>query len=173
MPLWMLLILFYRDLLMAYMRSLAAIKNVAMGARWSGKAKAAIQAVAIQLVAMLVLAKAMAADGAGVEGTDFWWPVVFGWAAGVCFLFAIRLRDPKLWVVAAFGVGNVVFLAAYWAFFSTAGAAPAWVLQVVAWADDIAFWILAFVTLLTAASLADYVRVVAALWRSERQAGGN
>ena len=44
MPLWMLLVLFYRDILVAYMRSMAAARGVVIAARTSGKIKAIIQA---------------------------------------------------------------------------------------------------------------------------------
>lgn len=168
MPLWMLLIIFYRDLVMAYLRSLAAIKNVAMGARWSGKTKAAVQAIAIQLVALLLLARSMAEHGHSTQATDYWWPVAFGWAAGIGFLVAIKLVHPKLWIVAVFAAGNIVFLSSYWVFFSVSDAAPTWVSTIVSKTDDICFWILAFVTILTAASLVDYIKVVTVLWKSEK-----
>lgn len=53
MPIWMLLIFFYRDSLTSFLRVLSGLKGVAMGARISGKIKAWVQAVAMFAV-MLV-----------------------------------------------------------------------------------------------------------------------
>jgi CDP-diacylglycerol--glycerol-3-phosphate 3-phosphatidyltransferase len=55
MPLWMLLIFFYRDMIVSYIRSMAAMKKVAMGARFSGKVKALFQGIAQQVVGLLLL----------------------------------------------------------------------------------------------------------------------
>jgi CDP-diacylglycerol--glycerol-3-phosphate 3-phosphatidyltransferase len=47
LPLWMLLCLLYRDQLVAYLRIDAARRGADVGARWSGKLKAVVQAAAI------------------------------------------------------------------------------------------------------------------------------
>lgn len=47
MPLWMLLIFFYRDSLASMLRILSALKGTAMSARMSGKIKAFVQAFAM------------------------------------------------------------------------------------------------------------------------------
>jgi CDP-diacylglycerol--glycerol-3-phosphate 3-phosphatidyltransferase len=46
MPVWIFIVVLYRDLWVSFIRVLAARKGSTMGARWSGKAKAWIYAVA-------------------------------------------------------------------------------------------------------------------------------
>lgn len=53
--LWMILVIFYRDSAISFFRSVAAVRNVVVGARPSGKVKAIVQGVGTQIV-FLVLA---------------------------------------------------------------------------------------------------------------------
>lgn len=50
MPIWTLLVFFYRDSLASFLRILSALKGTAMAARMSGKVKAVVQATAVFLV---------------------------------------------------------------------------------------------------------------------------
>ncbi len=155
-PLWIPLVLFYRDMMVAYMRSLAAIKNFAMGARWSGKTKAALQVIAIQVIVVLLVADALANPDVQVTAAGFFAPIAATVLAGIAFIAAFRIWDRMLWVVVAFLVFNVGLLTYFWF------ARPAF-----AWAHDAIFWIMATVALVTALSLLDYMRVVVSLWREE------
>jgi CDP-diacylglycerol--glycerol-3-phosphate 3-phosphatidyltransferase len=42
-PIWLVIILFVRDIIVAYIRTYMSLMGIAMGARWSGKAKALVQ----------------------------------------------------------------------------------------------------------------------------------
>ena len=42
-PIWLVIILFVRDIIVAYIRTYMSLTGVAMGARWSGKLKALVQ----------------------------------------------------------------------------------------------------------------------------------
>ncbi|MBN2816220.1 MAG: CDP-alcohol phosphatidyltransferase family protein [Campylobacterales bacterium] len=42
-PIWLVIVLFVRDIIVAYIRTYMSLMGIAMGARWSGKAKALVQ----------------------------------------------------------------------------------------------------------------------------------
>ena len=54
LPLWMLLVFFYRDVSVSYYRAFAAQRNVTMAARVSGKVKAVVQGVGVLLVCVVL-----------------------------------------------------------------------------------------------------------------------
>lgn len=54
-PLWIVIIFFYRDIMVAYLRSFLASKGVVMGARASGKIKAFAQGAAILGVILVTI----------------------------------------------------------------------------------------------------------------------
>lgn len=56
-PIWLVIILFVRDIIVAYIRTYMSLMGIAMGARWSGKAKALVQfgGQYLLLFALLVL----------------------------------------------------------------------------------------------------------------------
>ncbi|MFA4985812.1 MAG: CDP-alcohol phosphatidyltransferase family protein [Candidatus Brocadiia bacterium] len=56
-PFWMLIILFFRDMIVAYVRIGAALNNIVMGARFSGKLKAMIQGGGIFIIIAVLLAR--------------------------------------------------------------------------------------------------------------------
>lgn len=58
MPLWMLLLCIYRDSIVSTLRSLSASQQIIVGARFSGKLKAIVQAIAIFAVIIVELLKA-------------------------------------------------------------------------------------------------------------------
>lgn len=145
MPLWMLLVLFYRDIVVAYMRSMAASRGVVVAARTSGKIKAIIQAAGIQLVMMLLVAQALA-SGDDPSLPAFWSPVVAATILTLAYLYLLRLWERILWLLGIVAVAATAILWALWAWrpqFDT-----------VEWS----FWILGAVTLGTAWSLFDYTR---------------
>lgn len=53
--LWMIVLIFYRDASISFFRSVAAIRNVVLAARPSGKLKAVVQGVGTQLVFLLLV----------------------------------------------------------------------------------------------------------------------
>ena len=48
--LWMVIAIFYRDSAISFFRTVAANRNVVLGARWSGKAKALVQGFGTQII---------------------------------------------------------------------------------------------------------------------------
>ena len=54
-PIWMILILFYRDSTVAFVRALAANRNKIVSARTSGKRKAMTQAIGINVIVFLTI----------------------------------------------------------------------------------------------------------------------
>lgn len=53
--LWMIVLIFYRDASISFFRSVAAVRNVVLAARPSGKLKAVVQGVGTQLVFLLLV----------------------------------------------------------------------------------------------------------------------
>lgn len=86
--LWMLLVLFYRDSLVAVLRTFSAAHNIVMAARLSGKIKAFAQGFVINLVLLFIVFDAWSAAhgtpirvGSTVIGSEFlrssaWWALV-------------------------------------------------------------------------------------------------
>ena len=119
MPLWMLLVLFYRDVCIAYYRSFAAQRNVTMAARFSGKAKAVIQGVGALLITLVLFSEQLTLElnaGAGLSVSDqsFYGVMVGGWLLLVGFLVAFRLRGYIIWVILAVGGGSSLVAIALW-----------------------------------------------------------
>lgn len=54
--LWMIIVIFYRDSSISFFRSVAAVRNVVLAARQSGKAKAVVQGVGTQVVFLALVA---------------------------------------------------------------------------------------------------------------------
>lgn len=72
--LWMILVIFYRDSSISFFRSVAASNNVVVGARKSGKIKAIVQGVGVQVCFLfLVLDKMYTVDWFGAVP---WWSMV-------------------------------------------------------------------------------------------------
>ncbi len=58
--LWMIMVIFYRDASVSFMRSVAAVRNVVVAARPSGKLKAVVQGVGTQVVFIALVLHAYA-----------------------------------------------------------------------------------------------------------------
>jgi len=97
-------IIFYRDAIVAAVRTFAAYENVILAARWSGKLKAVFQSIGITAVLILILAygrSTLAADT----------------AAGY-----VRAARGIVWVVAvATGLSGVDYVYASWPLISRFG----------------------------------------------------
>lgn len=73
--LWMIIVIFYRDSSIAFFRTVAAVRNVVLSARPSGKIKAVVQGVGTQ-VAFLSLALADLAPNAPIPAYLPWWSML-------------------------------------------------------------------------------------------------
>lgn len=84
--LWMLIAIFYRDSSVSFFRSIAAVQNVVVAARPSGKIKAVIQGVGTQLVFALLVAKAYFPSVTWLSDAP-WWVMLFVTLATVLSFF--------------------------------------------------------------------------------------
>ena len=75
LPLWMIIILFFRDMIVAYIRVGAALMNVVMASRTSGKIKAIIQAIGIFVALAALLMKEHGIAIFPAE-TVIWWAML-------------------------------------------------------------------------------------------------
>ncbi|HMV67050.1 MAG TPA: CDP-alcohol phosphatidyltransferase family protein [Myxococcota bacterium] len=73
--LWMILVIFYRDSTIAFLRSIAATRNIVIAARQSGKLKAVIQGVGTQ-VCYLALVLGALLPGQAWLGEVPWWTML-------------------------------------------------------------------------------------------------
>lgn len=74
--LWMILIIFYRDSSVSFLRTVAAVRNVVVAARPSGKFKAVVQGVGTQVVFLALVAAAYLPDVAVLAQVPWWTMVV-------------------------------------------------------------------------------------------------
>ncbi len=54
-PVWMVAIIFYRDIMVAVLRNFGVLSNVVIAARWSGKLKAIVQGTVVNLIIALIV----------------------------------------------------------------------------------------------------------------------
>jgi CDP-diacylglycerol--glycerol-3-phosphate 3-phosphatidyltransferase len=113
MPLWMLLIFFYRDMVVAYLRSMAAIQNVAMGARFSGKVKALAQGLGQQVVALLLLTRAIHLDGPG-SALSYFGPIAGGFVLWIGILAGFKATPKMLAIILPFGLVSAGVMTVLW-----------------------------------------------------------
>jgi CDP-diacylglycerol--glycerol-3-phosphate 3-phosphatidyltransferase len=52
---WMVAIIFYRDIMVAVLRNVGVLSNVVIAARWSGKLKAVVQGTVVNLIIALIV----------------------------------------------------------------------------------------------------------------------
>ncbi|MCD6404524.1 MAG: CDP-diacylglycerol--glycerol-3-phosphate 3-phosphatidyltransferase [Planctomycetes bacterium] len=85
-------IIFYRDALVASVRTVAAYENVIVAARFSGKLKAVVQSIGITTVLLVVMWHRHDADpqaaSSGITGVIIWFVAVVTGASGVDYIKA-------------------------------------------------------------------------------------
>jgi len=54
-PVWMVAIIFYRDIMVAVLRNFGVLSNVVLAARWSGKLKAVVQGTVVNLIIAVII----------------------------------------------------------------------------------------------------------------------
>lgn len=74
--LWMILAIFYRDSSISFFRSVAAVREVVLAARPSGKLKAVVQGVGTQIVFIALVAASFLPDQAWLAQVPWWTMVV-------------------------------------------------------------------------------------------------
>lgn len=98
--LWMVVLIFWRDSSVSFFRSIAAVRNVVLAARWSGKVKAVVQGVGTQIVFIALVAAALLPQ----QG----WLVPLPWWT-MCAMTAVTM-----WSFVDYFVGNLPILRAAW-----------------------------------------------------------
>ncbi len=145
LPLWMLLIFFYRDVSVSYYRAFAAQRNVTMSARVSGKVKAVVQGVGVLLVCIVLFSGHL--QGPERPFSDAMFYGLLGGSTGllVVFLLAFRIWGGVVATISAVGGGSALLMALLW---HTGFQVPH--------ADTVVWWLLFTVTAVTAWSYVDY-----------------
>jgi len=74
-PVWMVAIIFYRDIMVAVLRNFGVLSNVVIAARWSGKLKAVVQGTVVNLIiAVIVFAQLVGWQPEWLKVKDVsWW----------------------------------------------------------------------------------------------------
>lgn len=145
MPLWMLLIFFYRDMIVSYLRSMAAMSNIAMAARFSGKVKALIQGIAQQAVTILLLARAIAEYHEQLDPWSYFLPIAVPALLLVVILVVFKANLKLLLIILPFGAASTGVMAALYFLKPQPGAVEVPI-----------YWILAAAAAVTLWSLVDY-----------------
>lgn len=70
--LWMIMVIFYRDASISFFRSVAAIRNVVLAARPSGKIKAVVQGVGTQVIFVALVWFAFAPEQTWLARVPWW-----------------------------------------------------------------------------------------------------
>lgn len=144
-PLWMVLIFFYRDMLVAYMRSLASTFGVIMMARPAGKLKALVQGVVLASATALLLADALRAAPGPVSAVHVFMPCVLCSLVTLAIVAGFRLWHQMLWLVLLAAVLTFAGLYWLWAFRPDLGPVV-----------PVIWWLLFAATAVTGWSLLDY-----------------
>ena len=74
-PLWMVAIIFYRDVIVTIVRNFGVLSNVVIAARRSGKIKAIAQSTAINLIILIILYKSFVdpeSDSTGIRTVSYY-----------------------------------------------------------------------------------------------------
>lgn len=70
--LWMIIVIFYRDSSVSFLRTVAAVRNVVLSARPSGKFKAVVQGVGTQLIFLCLVVAAFRPEQAWLGQVPWW-----------------------------------------------------------------------------------------------------
>ncbi len=147
LPLWMLLIFFYRDVSVSYYRAFSAQRNVTMAARVSGKVKAVVQGVGVLLVCILLFSQQLQIDPQPFSDALFYGVFCGAIALTVAFIAGFRIWGPVVATISAVGGGSALLTILVW------------VTKVEIPYSDQAIWGLLFaVTMVTLWSYIDYTR---------------
>jgi len=114
LPLWMLLVFFYRDVSISYYRAFAAQRNVTMAARVSGKVKAVVQGVGVILVCIVMLSESLGQGAKPMSDALFYGIFGGGAALLVIYLLAFRIWGAVVGTISAVGGGTVLVAGVLW-----------------------------------------------------------
>lgn len=147
LPLWMLLIFFYRDMSVSYYRAFAAQRDVTMAARISGKVKAVVQGVGVLLVCVMMFSQHLQQDPQPFSDTVFYTVFSVGLLLCVIFMVGFRIWGPVVATICAVGGGSALLTIIMWV---TKFEIP--------YSDQAIWGVLFAVTMVTLWSYIDYTR---------------
>jgi CDP-diacylglycerol--glycerol-3-phosphate 3-phosphatidyltransferase len=84
--LWMLMVIFYRDASISFLRTIGATRKQVLAARSSGKIKAVVQGVGIQLIFVALLLSSVGVDLPGLADIPWWIMLVVTVVTGLSFI---------------------------------------------------------------------------------------
>jgi CDP-diacylglycerol--glycerol-3-phosphate 3-phosphatidyltransferase len=84
--LWMILVIFYRDSSISFLRTVAAVRNVVLAARPSGKLKAVVQGVGTQVVFVALVLAAYRPDVPVLTHIPWWTMLAITLVTGASFV---------------------------------------------------------------------------------------
>lgn len=103
MPVWMVALIFYREALISGLRIAGASQRLIIAARWSGKIKAILQGIVINVLVFLDLLRAAGSYPAALPGfaSAAWWAMAFVTAVTVLsafdYVYANRAVLAMVW----------------------------------------------------------------------------
>ncbi len=97
LPLWLVLLFFYRDSIISLLRTVCALRGFTLAARFSGKVKAVVQGAAALAIITLMIPYAMGElTLSSLQNISFW--IVFGAVAYSLFSGAEYLRANQSYI---------------------------------------------------------------------------
>lgn len=105
-PIWLVIILFVRDIIVAYIRTYMSLMGIAMGARWSGKAKALVQ-FGGQYLLLFMLLILMMNEGQSYSEDYLLTMIALGTVSTFAILHFLKVKGNYYWYSL---LGYVAFL---------------------------------------------------------------
>lgn len=94
-PIWLVLTLFLRDIIVAYIRTYVSLSGIAMGARFSGKLKAVVQ-FAGQYLLLFSLVLWLRQNGQNIDDTILYLLIFIGSLSTAAILYFLRVEGIYL-----------------------------------------------------------------------------
>ena len=94
-PIWLVLALFLRDIIVAYIRTYASLSGIAMGARYSGKLKAVVQ-FAGQYLLLFIVVFMLREQGQELSSTALYSLIVIGTLSTAAILYYVKAEGTYL-----------------------------------------------------------------------------
>jgi CDP-diacylglycerol---glycerol-3-phosphate 3-phosphatidyltransferase len=94
--LWMIMVIFYRDSSISFFRTVAAVRNVVLAARQSGKIKALVQGVGTQVVFVSLVVRSMVPGQPWLDVLPWWTMLVMTLVTAASFFDYFLANLPLL-----------------------------------------------------------------------------
>ena len=94
-PIWLVLSLFLRDIIVAYIRTYVSLSGIAMGARFSGKLKAVVQ-FSGQYILLFFLVLLLRKNGQSIETSTLYLLIAIGTLSTIGILLYLKVKGTYL-----------------------------------------------------------------------------